>query len=54
MGGTFGQNQFACRAHASFEEVPTVGGPIGASHYHVRMHLRLPVFEGGVANVNPL
>src|SRR5208337_5681481 len=50
MDRTLGQNQFACRTHASLKEVPTVGGPVGASHYHVRMHLRLSVPEGDVAN----
>src|ERR1700722_10505120 len=50
MSRTFGQNQFACRTHTSLKEVPTVGGPVGASNYHVRMHLRLAVPEGDVAN----
>ena len=50
MNRTFGQNQFACRTHASLKKVPTVGGPVGASYYHVRMHLRLSVPEGDVAN----
>ena len=27
-----------------------MGGPVGASYYHVRMHLRLSVPEGDVAN----
>ena len=27
-----------------------MGGSVGASYYHVRMHLRLSVFEGDVAN----
>src|SRR5207302_3685834 len=44
------QNQFTCRTHASLQEVSTVGGPVRTSHYHVRMHLRLPVPEGDVAD----
>jgi len=50
MNRTFGQNQFACRAHVSLKEVPTVGGPVRSSNYHVRVHLRLSVPEGDVAN----
>ena len=50
MSGTLGQNQFACRAYASLKKVPTMGGPIGASYHHVRMHLWLSVLESGVAN----
>jgi hypothetical protein len=49
MNRTLGQNQFARRTHASLNEVPTVGGPVGASYYHVRVHLRLSVLEGDVA-----
>ena len=50
MNRTLGQNQFAFRTHASLKEVPTVGGPVRASYYQVRMHLRLSVREGDVAN----
>src|SRR5208337_1277869 len=50
MNRTLGQNQFACRTHASLKEVPTVGGPVRASYNHVGMHLRLSVPEGYVAN----
>ena len=50
MSRTLGQNQFACRTHASLKEVPTVGSPVGASYYRVRMHLRFSVLEGDVAN----
>jgi hypothetical protein len=50
MNRTLGQNQFACRTHASLKEVPTAGGPVRASYYHVRMHLRLSDREGDVAN----
>jgi hypothetical protein len=50
MNRTLGQNQFVCRTHASLKEVPTVGSPVGASHYHVRMHLRLSIPEGNVTN----
>src|ERR1017187_167119 len=50
MDRTLGQNQFACRTHASLKEVPTVGSPVRSSYYHVRMHLRLSVPEGDVAN----
>ncbi len=50
MNRTLGQNQFACRTHASLKEVPTVGSPVRASYYHVCMHLRLSVPEGDVAN----
>jgi hypothetical protein len=50
MTRTLGQNQLACWTHASLKEVPTVGGPVGASYHHVHMHLRLSVPEGDVAN----
>jgi hypothetical protein len=50
MNRTLGQNQFARRTRASLEEVPTVGRPVGASYYDVRMHLWLSVVEGDVAN----
>jgi hypothetical protein len=36
--------------YASLKKMPTVGGPIGSSYHHVRMHLRLSVLESGVAN----
>jgi len=50
MNRTFSQNQFACRTHASLKQMPTVGGPISASYYNVRMHLQLSVPKGDVAN----
>src|SRR5438105_6404975 len=50
MAWALSQNQFTCRTHASLQEVSTVGGPVRTSHYHVRMHLRLPVPEGDVAD----
>src|SRR6202451_931509 len=50
MNRTLGQNQFACRAHASLKQVPTVRAPVSTSHHHVRMHLRLSVPERDVAN----
>jgi hypothetical protein len=50
MNRTLGQNQFACRTHASLKKVPTVGGSIRSSYYHVGMRLRLSVPEGDVAN----
>src|SRR6202044_3785553 len=50
MRGTLGQNQFAGRTHASLKQMPTVSGPVGASHHHVRMHLWLFVVEGDVSN----
>src|SRR5271167_2168644 len=49
MNRILGQNQFACRTHAGLKKVPTVGGSIRASYYHVGMHLRLSVSEGDVA-----
>src|SRR5271169_6669612 len=50
MNRTLGQNQIACRTHASLKKVPTVGGSIRASYYQVGMHLRLSVLEGDIAN----
>ncbi len=50
MSRILGQNQFAGWRHASLEEMATVGDTVGPSHYHVRIHLRLSVFEGDVAN----
>jgi hypothetical protein len=47
---TLRQNQFAGRTHASLKEVTTMGSPVGASHYDVRVHLRLSILEGDVAN----
>ena len=50
MSRTLRQNQFAGRTDSSLEEMTTVGATVGASHYRVRMHLRLSVLEGDVAN----
>ena len=50
MDRTLGQNQFARRTYAGLKEVPTLGGAVRAPYYHVRMHLRLSVPEGDVAN----
>jgi hypothetical protein len=50
MSRSLGQNQFAGRTHAGLQEVPAVGRPVGTSHHHMRMHLRLSVPEGDVAD----
>src|SRR5271167_773758 len=50
MNRTLGQNQFASWTHASLKQVTTVGGTVEPSHYHVRVHLRLSVLEGDVAD----
>ena len=50
MSRALGQNQFAGRAHASLEQVTTLGVTVGASHYHVRVHLWLSVPESDVAD----
>ena len=50
MSQTFCQNQFAGRTHASLKQVTTVGTAIGASHHHVRVHLRLSISASYVAN----
>ena len=50
MSRALGQNQFTCRTHASLQKVSTVSGPVRASHYCVRMHLRLSILESDVAN----
>src|ERR1700690_4101741 len=50
MSRALGQNQFAGRTHAGLEQVTTLGATIGASHYNVRVHLRLSISESDVAN----
>src|SRR3984957_12423601 len=50
MSRALSQHQFTCRTHASLQKVSTVSGPVRASHYCVRMHLRLSILESDVAN----
>src|ERR1700721_60764 len=50
MSRALSKHQFTCRTHASLQKVSTVSGPVRASHYCVRMHLRLSIPESDVAN----